>query len=297
MKSLIVVFTTTAALAIALPGQNLFAQETPAAGAGTRTVSVGVGLPNGTGVAGYIGLAAVASPDYPGSDGQSANLMPLADIRQQGFFFLKGATANPNYGIATLGWNALNFGYTEGLEQRFMLSAGPMLRVHQGRDPDDALRGLGEIDDSVAIGAFLEASAGPWSAEFTYSPQDVGGAQDGELMTFSTDLTAQPNDRLDLTFGVSASWADDNFMQGFFGVTPAQAAATGLTAFSAGSGMKDVGIQIGATYEISDKIVLVGDVGYQRLLDEAADSPIVANTGSQNQFRVLIGAAYQFGRQ
>ncbi len=297
MKSPIAAITVTIALATALPGEGAYAQQSSTSGAGDRAVSIGVGLPSGAGTAGYIGLAAMAAPDYEGADEFSALLSPLIDIRQKGFFFLKGTTVNPNDGIATLGWNALNFGYTEMSRQRFALSAGPMLRVSRGRDPDGVLRGLGKIDDSATVGAFIEASAGPWSADITFSSQEAGRADNGSLTAFSTRLSVQPSDRFDLSFGVSASWGDDDYMQGFFGLTPAQAAATGLTTYSAAAGMKDAGIQIGATFEISENFVLVGEVGYQRLLDDAANSPIVATNGSRNQFRTLLGVAYQFGRE
>jgi outer membrane scaffolding protein for murein synthesis (MipA/OmpV family) len=83
-------------------------------------------------------------------------------------------------------------------------------------------------------------------------------------------------------------------MQGYYGVTSSQSASSGLAGFNADAGVKDVGVQIGATYELSRRWVIEGQAGYQRLLNDAGDSPIVDASGSRDQFRALLGVAYQF---
>ncbi len=68
----------------------------------------------------------------------------------------------------------------------------------------------------------------------------------------------------------------------------------GLAAFDGGSGFKDVGLQIEASYAVSDNWALNGQAGYQRLLTDAADSPLVDQEGSADQFLALIGVTYRF---
>ena len=284
----------TATLAIAT---TVFAQEgRDAPIEEERQVSLGLGIPKSLNFHGHAGVAAGLSPDYEGSDSFSAAALPLVDIRQPDFLFLKGASVNPNDGLASIGWNALNFGYSQGAGRKLHISVGPLARYHNGRDEDDnnALSGLGDIDDNIGFGGFIEANAGPWSAGLTAVPQDAGGSEDGLLVAVDTKYTAQLSKQLALTTGVSTSWGDDDYMQGFYGISSNQALRSGLARFNADAGFKDIGAQVRTTYALSSNWMVDGQLGYQRLLNDAAESPIVDTRGSRNQFRALLGVAYQF---
>ncbi len=276
----------------------VFAQDTtPQKTVGDREVSLGLGIPATIDFHGYIGLATGVFPDYQGSDDVSAVVLPLVDIRQEDFLFIRGASVNPNDGYGSMGWNALNFGYDERGERKLALSFGPMIRFSAGRDEDDnsALIGLGDIDDSAALGGFIEVRAGNWSADVSTVSQDAGDAGDGLLVAFRSSYTAQISERFSITPTVFASWGDDDYMQGFYGVNSAQAMRSGATQFNAESGFKDVGFQIGMTYSLFENFLINGQIGYQQLLNDAADSPIVDSSNrSRDQIRVLFGMAYKF---
>lgn len=289
-------FSIAIAIAIVQPNRAL-AEETDAEKtAGTRQVSFGLGIPDALDFQGYAGVATGIFPEYEGGDDATATVLPLADIRQEDFLFIRGASTNLNDGNATVGWNALNLGYDERGDRKFRLSTGPLVRYYRGRDEDDsgALNGLGDIDDSVSIGGFLEIRAGGWHADLAAVSRATGETDEGLLMSFRSGYTAHISDRLSIAPGIFASWGDDDYMQGVFGVNATQAARSGLSRFNAGSGVKDAGIDIRANYEISRNVLVSGEIGYQRLLGDAADSPIVDGAGSPDQFRVLIGAAYKF---
>ena len=83
-------------------------------------------------------------------------------------------------------------------------------------------------------------------------------------------------------------------MQGYFGVTDAQAARSGLTRFDSKSGIKDAGIYVKVSYALSQQWQIDGQLGYWQLLNDAADSPLVNNSGSENQVRGLLGFSYRF---
>ncbi|NNE83229.1 MAG: MipA/OmpV family protein [Alphaproteobacteria bacterium] len=263
---------------------------------GDRQISLGLGIPDSLDFHGYAGLAVGAFPDYEGSDDIAAMALPLADIRQPGFLFLKGASVNPNDGLVSVGWEALNLGISKGSIQKLRMSAGPLVHYSGGRDEDDSdtLRGLGDIDDSVGLGGFIAASGGPWSVDLSVVPQETGDGGGGLLISGGVKHSAQVNDKLAISTGISTSWGDDDYMQGYYGVTSSQSARSGLAGFDADAGVKDVGVQIGATYELSRRWVIEGQAGYQRLLNDAGDSPIVDASGSRDQFRALLGVAYQF---
>lgn len=226
----------------------------------------------------------------------AAVVMPLLDVRQQGFLFIRGASTNPNDGYGSVGWYALNFGYEERSTRRFGFSVGPVARFSRGRDEDDsdALNGLGDIDDSIRVGGFLEVRSGGWSADVTAVSQDAGEAGDGLLVALRSGYTADVGDQFSVTPGVFANWGDDDYMQGYYGVRAAQSARSGIAQFNAGSGFKDVGLSLRGNYTYSNNVLIRGEVGYQRLLGDAADSPIVDGRGSRDQFRALLGVAYKF---
>jgi len=261
----------------------------------TRSMSIGVGFP------GYsqpfkaqIGLGIGPFPEYEGSNDYAATALPLINIRKPSSYFLKGASINTNDGLVSAGLTLLHLSYTVESMRSMQIVMGPLVRAYGGRDESDSdvLSGLGDTDQSVGIGGFIEFRAGAWLANLSVSPQDVGN--DGTLAAFDIKYTASIQDGLKLSTGLSASWADDDYIQGYFGVTDAQATQSGLSRFDSKSGFKDVGLQMKASYAVSPHWSLEGQAGYWRLLNDAADSPIVKDEGSADQIRGLVGLSYQF---
>jgi len=96
------------------------------------------------------------------------------------------------------------------------------------------------------------------------------------------------------SIGPRARWGDDNYHDAYFSVTPAVAAAAGLPVFDADSGLHSVGAAAGLTYMLSRSWGVYGFAGYDRLVGDAADSPIVRTFGSRDQFSGGIGLFYSF---
>jgi outer membrane scaffolding protein for murein synthesis (MipA/OmpV family) len=83
-------------------------------------------------------------------------------------------------------------------------------------------------------------------------------------------------------------------MDTYFGVTPAESAASGLPAYDPDSWLKGAGVEGEVRYALNRHWAVRGEAGYERLLADAADSPI-ARTGSRNQFNAAVGLTYRFG--
>ncbi len=267
--------------------------QTNVAFAQDREVSVGIDIPDSLDFHGYLGVAAGAFPDYEGSENYEAIALPFVEIQQPDFLFLKGGSVNPNDGFGSLGWNALKIKYSVDGEQKAGLSLGPIIRFNHGRDENDnsRLNGLGDIDDSIGLGGFMEAKAGNWLAKINAISQDTGVTGDGFLVDFRSSYTAQISDRFSITPEVYTSWGDDEYTQGFYGVNTAQAERSRFNRFDAKSGFKNMGIALGTNYALSESILISGQIGYQRLLGDIADSPI---SDSNDQYRALLGVAYKF---
>jgi len=263
----------------------------------TRSLSIGIGFPKfPQPFQAKIGLGIGPFPEYEGSDDYAATALPLINIRKPGFYFIRGASINTNDGLASAGLTLLHFSYAKKSRRRMQIVIGPLIRTYGGRDESDSdvLSGLDDIDRSAGIGGFIEFSAGAWLANLSVSPQDVGNDNDGTLTTFDVEYIASIKDSLKLSTALSTSWADDDYMRGYFGVTDVQASQSGLSRFDSKSGFKDVGLQVKASYAVSPRWSLEGQVGYWYLLNDAADSPIVKDEGSADQVRGLVGLSYQF---
>lgn len=89
------------------------------------------------------------------------------------------------------------------------------------------------------------------------------------------------------------SWANDAYMDSFFGIDNAQSAASGLEPFEAEAGFKDVGLALRLNYGLTEHWAILTSGEYKRLLGDAADSPIVTDEGSADQ-RSFLAASYRF---
>ncbi len=80
-------------------------------------------------------------------------------------------------------------------------------------------------------------------------------------------------------------------MQTYFGINSTQSANSGYAVYSAGSGLKNVGLAIGATYRLSTSWTISGNAQVTQLTDYAAGSPI---TFSDTGFMLVTTLGYRF---
>ena len=99
-------------------------------------------------------------------------------------------------------------------------------------------------------------------------------------------------DKWVLGSSLSTTFANDDYMDSYFSV--GAASASGLTAFSATQGFKDVGVSLFANYKINDTLSASVVGGYRQLIGDAAESPIVSIEGDPNQLFVSFGISYTF---
>ncbi|WP_417687623.1 MipA/OmpV family protein [Roseibium sp.] len=117
----------------------------------------------------------------------------------------------------------------------------------------------------------------------------------GQVGQLGLDGILFPTERLEVSVGPRASFASNGYMDTYFGVTAAEAAASSgrLTAYNASAGFKSVGLAARASYDWTDTTRFHVQAGYDRLVGDAADSPITAQ-GSKDQFSVGLGVSYKF---
>lgn len=222
-----------------------------------------------------LGLGAMAKPKFPGADRFGVSPFPIIKVKR---FYV------PGLGQVVDG---------ESSNRGFFFY--PSFDFQNSRKASDApfLTGTRQVDWALELGA----GAGyrhDWISGFAELRQGING-HEGQVAEFGIDVTVNPIDRVELEFGPRASWASDDYMDTYFGVTAAEAAAPGavLTAYNPSAGFKTVGLSASAQYAWTDKTIFHLRGGWDRFVGDAADSPIV-QAGSRDQFSIGLGMSYRF---
>ncbi len=233
---------------------------------------------------GYTTIGIAAVPDYEGADDH--RILPLVDGKVswgERYIAIEGPAIRANI----LGSETFEF--------------GPVAAFTFGRDAkikDLAVARLGAIDDAYEVGAFgavnLDVGGNDKLRLGVQGVHDVSDVHGGFVVTASATYTAPVGERLTLMFDLGASYANDDYAETYFSVSPDGSLASGLAAFDAKGGLKDVGAQFTASYRIGDNWGIAAQAGYRRLLGDFADSPVVSGGGSADQLSGGIGIFFTF---
>jgi MipA family protein len=228
-----------------------------------------------------VGGAATVGPKYEGSKEYEVRGFPIIapagtpGAEDSGFVQFRG--------IDDIRFRAL---HSNGFE------FGPLAGYRFGRDEDDAdrLTGLGDVDGGVVVGAYAAYDFGFLKPFLSYHHQ-VTGDDSGGLIRFGAEKRWMIANGAALTAVAGASYASDDYMVAYFSVTPAQSAASGLAAFDADAGIKDVYIGLGADIPLTEVWSLKLGTKYTHLLGDTRESPIVE---TEHQFTGMVGVTYRF---
>lgn len=223
-----------------------------------------------------VGAGVLVTPVFPGSGKEQVRALPLVDI------------SNPNSPF---------FLHTyKGLGARFEPApnweAGVALQYVPGRDESDDhhLRGLGDIDDTAGIDMFASYALTKNVKLEGDIRQELGGS---ESWTSRLGMSGMlPLDRQTrVVGGVHTTLGGDDYMQKWYGVEVDQAARSGLPAFNASAGFRDVGARLGVVHDLNNHISLNATAGYAVLVGDARKSPVSKENGVPS---LILGASYRF---
>jgi MipA family protein len=214
-----------------------------------------------------VGAGLGLAPDYEGSD--EYELVPLISARAQ----------REEIFVAFAGTELI-----ANVLPHPVFRLGPLLRFRAARDDVDegAVDRLADVDMAVELGAFAGFDLAGWQGSVEIA-RDVADAHDGLVIGAKLAYTFALLPTLPVTAAAFTTWAGDNYMQTYFGISPADAARSGLSPFDAESGFKNVGLNLELRYRVTGNWALVGLASYARLLGDAADSPVTDDVGSANQ--------------
>jgi len=238
-----------------------------------------------------LGAAGIVKPKYEGSDEHEYIPIPIIVPR-----FSESPDDDPS--TFKQFRKRVNFRGLDDIRIRVLggnrLQVGAVTGYITKRDQDDGplLRGLGDIDGGLVLGAYSGFRLGVFEFDAAILEKVTGG-DSGLEYRFGVETTRQLTERTRVVARVGTTFASEDFMQTYFGVTPAQSrnSKAGLPVYDTDAGIKDVYFELGGTMDLSDRWLLKAGGRYGRLLGDAADSPIVE---TENQLSGVLGLGYRF---
>lgn len=226
-----------------------------------------------------VALGVQAVPAFPGAD--EHKWRPLVDFeRASGDETFEFEAPDDSFGFAVLRSGGF--------------AAGPVIDVVGSRTPERLGAALPKVGTSVELGAFALQEIGEDFRLYAEVRQAVSG-HDGLVASLGADAVLRDRDDWLLSVGPRVKWASGKWHDAYFGVTPADAAATGLAAYDPGSGVHSVGLAAGSHVQLGGRWGLYGYAAFDRLVRDAAKSPVTRQFGSRNQVSGGIGLSYTFG--
>ncbi len=236
-----------------------------------------------------IGLEGRIIPGFPGASEKelSWSALPLFSIRKQGeppdFF-----GPRDSFSFSVINTPAFQF--------------GPAVQIVNQRKASDYAQtnGLADVNYAAQVGAFANFWPLPWLRLRGEARQGIGG-ETGVTGDVFLDAVV-PIGQWTLSAGPRVTLQTAAATSPYFSITAAQAAAATalqpglapLTAYYAGGGLYSYGAGTQLQYAFNETWTAHAFVEYQRLTGSAADSPLVTQRGSPNQFIYGLGATYSF---
>jgi outer membrane protein len=155
------------------------------------------------------------------------------------------------------------------------------------------LNGLGDVKSTFQFGGFIQYFPTDW---FRIRSEILRGfrGETGVTANFSADVLVPVSPRLTLSGGPRYTLESTRATAPYFSVDSVQSAASGLPVFDAKGGSHSVGAGTQIHYQFNPEWEVHAYLEYNRLLGDAAASPLVTQRGSPNQFLFGLGASYSF---
>jgi len=227
-----------------------------------------------------LGIGPAVAPKYPGADSYGLGPFPIFGLRRPGepIAFSSG---DDSASLALLRYDSV-------------INFGPAVRFQAKRDEDDVGAAVGNVPFTVEVGGFVQLLP---SRNFRIRAELRRGVNGHKAWVGSlgADFILRDDQNYIFAIGPRVRWGNNRYQDRYFGV-PLAIPAVGLpSAYDPDGGIYAVGGVANFTRRLGRNWGLQAYAGYDRLVGDAADSPIVRAFGSRDQFSGGAGLWLEFG--
>lgn len=226
-----------------------------------------------------LGATGMVAPNFEGGKKYLLSASPIISLGKAGNP-VRFSSRNDNISLSLID----DGGVRAGLTGKFLW----------GRDNDaDELQGLDPVRWGGEVGGFFEVYPLDWMrlrGEVRHGIRSHSGFVADIAVDAFYDVT--PDVRI--SGGPRVSMASSKYFDAYYGVSAAESVASGLSAYNPGGGIKSAGVGGAITWKVTDPITasLFGE--HSRLMGPAADSSLVQERGSRDQFMIGVSTSYRF---
>jgi outer membrane scaffolding protein for murein synthesis (MipA/OmpV family) len=172
---------------------------------------------------------------------------------------------------------------------------GPVYNYRSERDDveNNKVDKMQKVSDANELGIF---GGFEWEHWFLFLDilEDVGDAYDGWYATLRGGYNWVMSDAWVLSMGGHTTYANDDYMETYFGVSRRDAERSGLDRYNAEGGIKEAGIDLGLTWNFAQSWSLRGIASISQLVGDANDDSPVVDEGSETQIFSGVMILFKF---
>lgn len=239
-----------------------------------------------------IGAGVAYMPDYNGARASSPRLRTWAD----------GSYRTPDFGTFAIDSGSLTI--DPELRWDFVdkrdLSFGVLLGYRSGRSDSSPsfasansgsprLAGLPNIRGSIDAG--VEGHVAIFGVPLFAQVRSAISGPQGMLLNVGAYLPQSLGSAFELTLLPTVTWVDSREMRAFYGISAEHSAKTGFAAYNPPAAWENAALEVVGDWRIGIGWHFIASVAYQRLLGNAAASPLVQ---TRNQASAVAAVAWSF---
>ena len=218
------------------------------------------------------------SPSWPGAD--KFGVGPYVDVSRTRNSQFEFEAPDESFGSPLI--HSGNFAF------------GPAFGFIGKRKASDIGADLPKVGLAIEAGAFGQVNLTPDLRVRLEGRKGLSGHK-GWTGEISADYVARQGDDWLFSIGPRVTLGDAKYTRAYFGVTPGAALTSGLPAYDPGGGVQSVGLTAGYHRMLGKRWGIAVYGRYDRLVGDAADSPVTRQLGSRSQPSAGIALSYTFG--
>lgn len=227
-----------------------------------------------------VGATGMVAPDFDGSKNYMFSASPIISLGKAG---PEARFTSRNDGISISLFD--NGAFRSGINGEFIM------RRDSG-DSDDLI-GVNPIRFGGELGGFAEFYPTDWLRVRGELRHGIV-SHHGIVADLSADAFADVTPTIRVSAGPRLTVASADYFEAYYGIDATESAASGLSQYYPGGGIDSAGVGGAIDWKATEKLTTSLFAEYAKLLGPAADSSLVNERGSENQFKLGVSATYRF---